>query len=320
MKENTASGTALGVAKVRAAHQLIDDEPRILNDPVALRLIGDDAIEAIRADASLRSNARFAAFRAHIVVRNRYAEDCLSAAVERGVSQYALLGAGYDTFAYRQPPWAAGLRISEVDHPVTQGAKRELLASCGVAVPANLSFAPVNFESESLRAGLERAGFDFSQAAFFSCLGVLVYLDEKSVEELFRFAGSMAPGSEIVFTFSQPDAALDARELEVRAKINATVSEMGEPWRSYFGPGGGSGGGGKNQWDGKGNGGAVAFVFRAGEVAGAAVALGFLGGFVFEPGRGGREIFSRTHRCAAAAAAGSAGPGSDLVCGIRNRE
>src|ERR1700722_1207201 len=236
MKENTASGTAMSVAEVRPAHQLIDDEPRILNDPVALQLIGQEAIEAIQGNASLRSNTRFAAFRAHIVMRNRYAEDCLSAAVERGVSQYVLLGAGYDTFAYRQPPWAAGLQIFEVDHPVTQAAKRELLASCGVAVPANLSFAPVNFESESLREGLARAGFDFSKATFFSCLGVLVYLDEKSVEELFRFAGAMRPGSEIVFTFSQPDVALDAGELEVRAKINATVSEMGEPWRSYFEP------------------------------------------------------------------------------------
>jgi methyltransferase (TIGR00027 family) len=236
MKENTASGTAMSVAKVRAAHQLIDDEPRILSDPVALRLIGQEAVEAIRADADLRSNVRFAAFRAHIVMRNRYAEDCLRAAVERGVNQYVLLGAGYDTFAYRQPPWAAGLRIFEVDHRVTQAAKRELLASCGVTVPSNLRFVPVNFESESLREGLARAGFDFSRATFFSCLGVLVYLDEKSVEELFRFASSMPRGSEIVFTFSQPDAALDASELEVRARINATVSEMGEPWRSYFEP------------------------------------------------------------------------------------
>jgi methyltransferase (TIGR00027 family) len=237
MKENTASSTAMSVAKVRAAHQLIDDEPRILVDPVVLRLIGPEAIEAIRADPSLRSNARFAAFRGHIVLRNRYAEDCLRAAVERGVGQYALLGAGYDTFAYRQPSWAEGLRIFEVDHPVTQTAKRELLASCGVGVPANLNFAPVNFESESLREGLQRAGFDFSRAAFFSCLGVLVYLDKKSVEELFRFGGSMQPGTEIVFTFSQPDASLDARELESRAKVNATVNEMGEPWRSYFEPG-----------------------------------------------------------------------------------
>jgi methyltransferase (TIGR00027 family) len=224
------------VAKVRAAHQLVDDEPLILTDLVVLRLLGHEAIEAIRGDSSLRSNPRFAAFRAHIVLRNRYAEDCLSEAVERGVRQYVLLGAGYDTFAYRQPGWAEGLRIFELDHPASQAAKRELLASAAVLLPENLRFAAVNFESERVNDGLARAGFDFAQPAFFSCLGVLVYLEEKAVAELFEFVGSMPPGSEIVFTFSQPDSALDARERDLRAKINSTVHEMGEPWRSYFEP------------------------------------------------------------------------------------
>jgi methyltransferase (TIGR00027 family) len=236
MKENSASSTAMSVAKVRATHQLVDDDPLILADPIVLRLIGEESIEAIRADASLRANAGAAAFRAHIVLRNRYAEDCLMEAAGRGVRQYVLLGAGYDTFAYRQPRGAQSLRIFEVDHPASQAAKRELLASVGIDLPANLSFAPVNFENESLRDGLQRAGFDFAQPAFFSCLGVLVYLDEKSVIALFKFVGSLSRGSEIVFTFSQPDAALDARELETRAKINSTVNEMGEPWRSYFEP------------------------------------------------------------------------------------
>ncbi len=236
MRENRASGTAMGVAKVRAAHQLVDDEPLVLADPVVLRLVGHEAIAAIRADASLRSNPRVAAFRAHIVLRNRHAEDCLREAVERGVRQYVLLGAGYDTFAYRQPGWAEGLRIFEVDHPASQTAKRELLASAGVLLPENLRFASVNFESELVNDGLARAGFDFTQPAFFSCLGVLVYLEEKAVAELFQFVGSMQPGSEIVFTFSQPDSALDAGELDIRAKINSAVNEMGEPWRSYFEP------------------------------------------------------------------------------------
>jgi methyltransferase (TIGR00027 family) len=236
MKENQASSTAMGVAKVRAAHQLVDDEPLILADPVVLRLVGQEATEAIRADANLRLNPRLAAFRAHIVLRNRYAEDCLMESVGRGVRQYVLLGAGYDTFAYRQPGRAEALTIFEVDHPASQVAKRELLASTGVAVPENLRFASVNFESESVKDGLARARFDFTQSAFFSCLGVLVYLDEKSVAALFAFVGSMQRGSEIVFTFSQPDSALDARELEIRAKINETVNEMGEPWRSYFDP------------------------------------------------------------------------------------
>jgi methyltransferase (TIGR00027 family) len=236
MKENQASSTAMGVAKVRAAHQLVDGEPLILTDPVVLRLVGQQTIEAIRADASLRADQRFAAFRAHIVLRNRYAEDCLMEAAGRDVRQYVLMGAGYDTFAYRQPPWAEGLRIFEVDHPASQTAKRELLASAGVLLPENLRFAAVNFESESLKDGLLRAGFSFTQPAFFSCLGVLVYLGEKAVRDLFEFAGSMQRGSEIVFTFSQPDSALDAGELDIRARINSMVNEMGEPWRSYFEP------------------------------------------------------------------------------------
>jgi methyltransferase (TIGR00027 family) len=236
MKENSASGTAMSVAIVRATHQLVDDEPRILEDPVVLRLIGQEKLGAIRADAKLRADTGAAAFRGHIVLRNRYAEDCLMEAVGRGVGQYVLLGAGYDTFAYRQPDGAESLRIFEVDHPASQVAKRALLASAGIEPPANLSFAPVNFENESLREGLRRAGLDFAQPAFFSCLGVLVYLDEKSVVALFEFVGSMPAGSELVFTFSQPDATLDGRELEIRAKINSTVNEMGEPWRSYFEP------------------------------------------------------------------------------------
>ncbi|HEY0703750.1 MAG TPA: class I SAM-dependent methyltransferase [Candidatus Acidoferrales bacterium] len=236
MKEDTASNTAWGVAKVRAFHQLFDAEPKILEDPVIVELLDAKVREEIQARAAERDEPRFAAFRGHIVLRNRYAEDCLREAVSRGVRQYVLLGAGYDTFAYRQPSWAADLTIFEVDHPASQAAKRELLARGGVALPGNLRFADVNFESESLRAGLARAGLDVTRTAFFSCLGVLVYLDERAIAGLFEFVGSMAAGSEFVFTFSQPDTALDAREAESRAKITSTVSGMGEPWRSYFEP------------------------------------------------------------------------------------
>ena len=207
-----------------------------LTDPVAVLLVGTRTTEEIRSDASLRTNERLAAFRSHIVLRNRYAEDCLREAAERGVGQYVLLGAGYDTFAYRQPSWAEALTIFEVDHPATQAAKRELLAAAGVAVPGILRFASVNFEAELLRDGLQRAGFDFAGAAFFSCLGVLVYLDEKAIAALFEFVASRQRGSEIVFTFSQPDSALDAREAESRAKITSAVSEMGGPWRTYLEP------------------------------------------------------------------------------------
>jgi methyltransferase (TIGR00027 family) len=236
MEENRASSTALSVAKVRAFHQLMDDDPKILADPVILRLLGQTTVDEIRANAEWRMNERFAAFRGHIILRNRYAEDCLQAAVERGGRQYVLLGAGYDTFAYRQPTWAKELTIFEVDHPASQAAKRKLLAAAEIALPGNLRFAAVNFEFDPLQQGLQAARFDFTRPAFFSCLGVLVYLDEAAIAALFEFVGSMARGSELVFTFSQPDSALDEREMESRAKINSKVNEMGEPWRSYFEP------------------------------------------------------------------------------------
>lgn len=236
MEENRASSTALSVAKVRAFHQLMDDEPKILMDPVILRLLGPEIANEIRANARLATEERFAAFRGHIVLRNRYAEDCLREAIERGAQQYVLLGAGYDTFAYRQPAWARALTIFEVDHPASQVAKRKLLAAAGVAVPRNLRFTAVNFEFDSLKEGLEATGFDFTRPAFFSCLGVLVYLEERAIEELFACIAKVARGSEFVLTFSQPESALDEKDAASRVKITARVSEMGEPWQSYFEP------------------------------------------------------------------------------------
>ena len=236
MEENRASSTALSVAKVRAFHQLMDDEPKILADSVILRLLGPGIAEEIRANAGLATEERFAGFRGHIVLRNRYAEDCLREAMGRGTRQYVLLGAGYDTFAYRQPVWAEALTIFEVDHPASQVAKRKLLASAGIDLPRNLRFAPVNFEFDSLKDGLKAAGVDLTRPVFFACLGVLVYLEERAIAEMFACIAKMARGSEFVFTFSQPESALDERELVSRAKITATVSEMGEPWQSYFEP------------------------------------------------------------------------------------
>jgi methyltransferase (TIGR00027 family) len=170
MKENRASSTAMEVAKARAAHQVLDGEPLILADPVALRLVGQQAMEAIRADASLRADPRFAAFRAHIVLRNRYAEDCLREAAGRDVRQYVLMGAGYDTFAYRQPPWAAGLRIFEVDHPATQAAKREARLGWSLA-PGELAFCGAEFRIRIAERRTAASGIQLYAAGVFLVSG-----------------------------------------------------------------------------------------------------------------------------------------------------
>lgn len=136
LAEGRPSRTAQGTANLRAAHQLMD-HPRIFDDPLALRIIGVQAEAAVRANAG---RGPLASFRPFVAVRSRYAEDELARAVQRGVHQYVVLGAGLDTFAYRNP--YPGLRVFEVDHPATQAWKRGRLQDAGIAVPSHSRLRP----------------------------------------------------------------------------------------------------------------------------------------------------------------------------------
>src|SRR4051812_41397119 len=126
MTERNASATARGVAMLRAVHQIFDGLPPILDDPVIVRLFGFGTVSPEERDRYESGPAR--GIRSHVVLRSRVAEDMLRDAGARGVGRYVLLGAGLDTFAYRQPEWARAIEIVEVDHPSSQAEKRQLLA------------------------------------------------------------------------------------------------------------------------------------------------------------------------------------------------
>lgn len=221
------SRTAVGVAILRALHELCDDPPKILSDPVVPLLLEDGVVQKAMSRPEWLRAPRMLALRSHVVLRSRYAEDCLREAVDGGVRQYVILGSGFDTFAYRQPDWAASLRIFEVDHAASQRAKVDRLRASGVPVPANLRFVDADFESSPLRDILLAGNLDFGAPAFFSCLGVLVYLPVDAVQSIFRLAASFPKRSEIVFTFSQ--GRVDSLAQDAAA--------AGEPWRSYHDPG-----------------------------------------------------------------------------------
>ena len=223
MTQRGASKTALSVAALRAAHQLVDDEPKILDDPVAARLLDANIVEVLRAAGGGVEAPAVRALRSRVVLRSRYSEDRLAEAVRRGVRQCVILGAGLDTFAYRQPDWAAGLRVFEVDHQASQDDKRTRLRRGGVAIPPNLEFVAIDFETVSLRDGLLASALDFSQPAFFSCLGVLVYLTTEAVDAIFELVAGFPPGSEIAFTFPPPGA--------TRSAMAERTGQAGEPWR-----------------------------------------------------------------------------------------
>ena len=114
--------------------------------------------------------------RAIVVVRTRIAEDTLAAS---GATQYVLLGAGLDTFAYRNP--FADVRIFEVDHPATQALKCGRLTTAGISLPASLSYVACDFARDCLPVALTAAGFDSSRPTVFAWLGVVMYLERSEI-------------------------------------------------------------------------------------------------------------------------------------------
>lgn len=232
MADRSASVTARGVAILRAAHQLIDGIPPILDDSVVIRLLGPDTERRIREELERHHSTPSRSIRSHVVLRSRVAEDLLREAVARGVTQYVLLGAGLDTFAYRQPEWARAIEIVEVDQPWSQAEKRRLLEEAGIDVPANVRFAGVDFERETLEAGLLRAGVAFDRPTFFSWLGVTMYLTREAIDAVLATVGSFAKGSGIVLTFAQPSEPDEANGRFFAERAAA----VGEPWISYFTP------------------------------------------------------------------------------------
>ncbi|TWB82683.1 methyltransferase (TIGR00027 family) [Nitrospirillum amazonense] len=233
MEAGRPSRTALAVAALRAAHQVMD-APVIFADPVALPILGPDAEARIRADEA-RLHAPPARFlRAALVARSRFAEDRLAMAVAAGVDQYVVLGAGLDTFAYRNPH--PGVRVFEVDHPATQAWKRAMLEAAGIAPPAGVAYAAIDFERDTLTDALTRAGFDWNRPAFIAWLGVTVYLTRDAILDTLRRVATLPAGSAIVFDYSlPPDRLTKAQQTTFQAMADRAAAE-GEPWRSFFTP------------------------------------------------------------------------------------
>jgi methyltransferase (TIGR00027 family) len=236
MKEDRPSLTAQRVAMRRAAHQLLDD-PKVFDDPVALRIIGKESASALQADPRQFEATPLAPYlRAFVAVRSRYAEDELSLGVRRGVRQYVILGAGLDTFAYRKPYPEGVLNVFEVDHPTTQTWKRARLEEVGIGLPGDLTFAPVDFETQTLEEGLRSAGYDPDKATFFSWLGVTEYLTTEVVMATLRFIASSLVGSGVVFDYMISPSLLTSVQRSRLDAFSLRVALAGEPWQAFFDP------------------------------------------------------------------------------------
>ncbi|MFF2555998.1 class I SAM-dependent methyltransferase [Nocardia sp. NPDC058058] len=227
MQVGQPSRTALGAARARALHQT-EEAASIFVDPFAAAIAGaaDIAIGDGPQDRPVPEDARL-----FLAMRHRFAEDAL-AEVATEVKQVVILGAGLDTFAYRNPH--PDLTVFEVDHPWTQQWKRQRLTDAGITVPDSVRFVPVDFETETLAAGLASAGFDRTVPAFFIWLGVVVYLTPGSVTATLRFIAEHSAPAQVVFDYSEPISALAPEHRPMVQGLTRLMDELGESWLSLF--------------------------------------------------------------------------------------
>jgi methyltransferase (TIGR00027 family) len=229
METGKASKTALGVAIRRAAHQIMD-RPPVLDDPIAVPLVGPGYPRHM--ERAMHRVARD--FRAFMAVRSRYVEDRLAEAGAEGVTQYVVLGAGLDTFAYRNP--FPRLRVFEVDFQATQEWKKEMLAKAGIGVPAGLTFVPLDFERHTLAEGLAQTGFDANAPAFFGWLGVIPYLTLDAFRATLSAIGRMPAGSGVGFDYALAPETLSPEGRVAFDALAGRVAAAGEPFQLFFTP------------------------------------------------------------------------------------
>jgi len=242
------SHTALGAALLRAAHLVLDDASRVFVDTLALSLcgarepsrlqtmLGELHHEAAQLVGPAHALTVVRAVQAAVLVRSRYTEECVEAALTQGVTQYVILGAGLDTFAYRRPELLDRLRVFEVDHPAMQQWKRDRLREIEIAIPAALTFVPVDFEHQSLMAALQAGGYRVDERAAFSCLGVSQYLQAAALQSTVTQLATAAPGSFLILGYLVPEALLDAENRRVRTFLNGLTATRGEPIVTDFVP------------------------------------------------------------------------------------
>lgn len=256
MEDNQVSRTAQMTAYSRGYHYE-NDTPRIFDDSLANlfltqeeRISIEEQIMAAMATinpagaaafpdrtASLKWMMQASAAAPIVLARARYAEDLLETAMEKGVGQYVILGAGLDTFCFRRPDLLRNLAVFELDHPATQTYKQNRIQELGWKHPASLSYIPVDFTRDSLATMLRRSSYDPRIPTFFSWLGVTYYLSRNDILATLRNIARTSPtGSALVFDYLDMDAYIPEKVAPRVMRMLWSVRQVGEPMCSGFDP------------------------------------------------------------------------------------
>jgi len=235
MLPGQASQTLLIASIMRARHQLLDIPP-VLNDPIVLKLVPEAGDPEVLTDFGGSGQPMATLMRSMFALRSRFTEDRLMAAAARGIRQYVMFGAGLDTFPWRQPDFAKNMNIFAVDHPASLIQTNRIFRERRFARAPNLIRVPLDLEQGRIDEQLRACDFDPDAASFCSGLGLMLYLEDEVVDDIFRFVARLPPSSEIVFSFVPPDEDLDGVDLEITRRAAAKFAKMGEPWKSRVRP------------------------------------------------------------------------------------
>lgn len=253
MEANQISLTAIMSAYIRAHHARTADY-RIFNDYLAYELIPEERRKLIEdglasaalhnpdwAKTSFDSDTAISKFMQtmagvpQILSRARFTEDTLEKAVQQGIRQYVILGAGLDTFAFRQPEWAEHLQVLEADHPAMQSFKRQCLAELGWKQPVNLHFIPVNFTCDDLAALLNQPPYNPQLKTLFSWLGVTMYLTREQIGDILKAVHAITrSGSCVVFDYLDSDAFNNEKAAKRTQAGMMMARQAGEPMITGF--------------------------------------------------------------------------------------
>ncbi|MEC3956622.1 class I SAM-dependent methyltransferase [Nocardia sp. CDC153] len=224
--ESAPSRTAMFAAVSRGLFRLETAPPWVLDDVLALVLVGPIWRQLRdRFDPLFPAPVRLES-RAAVCTRSRYVEDRLTAGA---FTQYVILGAGLDSFAWRRPDLLASLTLFEVDHPASQAWKLERVRELGLPLSDSQLFVPTDFEAAPMQDALRATGFDWTQPTMFCWTGVAPYLTAPAIESTLHTIATAAPGSEVVFSYRAEDAALDNTGTEFARIYTPIAASVGEP-------------------------------------------------------------------------------------------
>jgi len=157
----------------------------------ALRQSYDDALQDVEVAGTVRA----------MIVRTRFIDAALERAMAEGARQLLVLGAGFDSHAYRFKSILEGVRVFEVDRAATLSLKKQRVREIFGELPAYVTFVEIDVRQDQLGEILIRNGYDFSARTFVIMEGLTMYLPEAEILETLQLLASHPAGSSVVFDF-----------------------------------------------------------------------------------------------------------------------